>query len=165
MPRSMNLLCTLVTLVVFLGLTTPVVAGPVPTPATPTPATATPTAVPTPEPGCTTKWPVITIFTIGKSNDPLPNALVSHAITGNIVRPEKLSDKSHRITVCRNTFVKAVITVPGGFCAINTATDTLDCDRDCHVCEGVVSSRERYTSRNSTGSDTDRMEIVPNVPK
>ena len=50
MPRLMNLLGTLVSLTVFLGMTTPVLAGPTPTPtATPTGTpTATPSATPTP---------------------------------------------------------------------------------------------------------------------
>ena len=158
MSRFSNLLCAFVSLAMVIGLTTPVLAGPLPTPATPTPATPTPA---TANPGCETDWPVTTIFTIGKSDGRFFNPLVFHEITGNIIDPTKHRQDTHRIIVCKGTFVKAVIRTPGGFCANNTALGTLDCDRDCHVCEGVVNSRERYTSVNNPGSDTDKIQIIP----
>ena len=186
MSRLTNLLCTLVSLAVFLGLTSPVLAGPTPTPtplgctlvgetcgnnadccsnvcsvgqpkmceAAPTP---TPTPAPTPEPtpgvACTDAWDVITIFTDGKTERPVRNAIVRHAVTGNIVNPGKLSDTAHQIHVCQHSFVRSVIGTLGQFPASNTAQGSLDCTSDPNVCEGVVSVKEQYKSVNFAGSD------------
>ena len=189
MSRLTNLLCTLVSLAVFLGLTTQVSAGVTPAPCgevgdscggqnlpccselscenipmgmtCQVPVTPTATPVPTPEPSCLTDWPEVTINTLGKGNSPTKNNLVKHEITGHIIDPTSLLENAHRILVCQDSFVRAVITTPGGFPANNTALGSLDCTSNRHVCEGTVSGTEVYRSVNDAGSDTDRMQLVP----
>jgi hypothetical protein len=151
-------LCTLVSLVAFLGLTSPVLAGPTPSPPTATPATPTPA---TPDPTCAGEWPVATINTIGKGQKASVNKLVKHEITGNIIDPASYLSNAHRIRVCAGTHVRAVITLPGGFPATNTALGSLDCTSNNHVCEGTVNTTEVYRSTNDIGNDTDRMQLIP----
>ena len=157
----------LVSLVVLVGFATPVLAGPTPTPTTPTPPTATPTpptATPPDPTLCTTQWPITTIITIGKGQKPSANQLVKHEITGHIIDPILTESNAHRIFVCRDSFVRARPFLPTGLPANSTARGTLDCnagDPPGRFCEGVVSSTERYTSVSDDGSDTDRMQIIP----
>jgi len=158
MFRLTNLLCTFVSLAMVLGLTTPVLAGPT---SSPTPApTASPTPAPNPE--CTSQWPVTSVFTVGKGQKPATNNLLKHEIVGHIIDPGSVKATQQRIFVCENTFVTAIITSPGGFCAGSvTPTGTLDCGGDCHTCEGTINRTEVYTAVNQTGSDKDRIQIVP----
>jgi hypothetical protein len=160
-----KLCCTLVSLIVFLGLATPVLAGPTPTPTTPTPTTPTPTtptpATPTPDTTCTAQWPIATIFTLGKGQSPTNNNKVRHSITGNIIDPGSLGPTAHRIPVCAGSFVRSVITASSGFATMNTALGSLDCTSTIRVCQGNVNVAEKYTAVNRDSTDVDRITFLP----
>ena len=161
MNRSTYLLCILITTAVFVGLTTPVLAGPTPTPASPTPATPTPaTATPIPEPNqCVIDNPVSFIVTVAKGKSPAVNALITHTILGNIVDPGSLSSTAHNIRVCAGTNVNAAVFDLGGGGLTNTAKGSLSCNAD--GCFGVVNVKEKYTSTSSGSSDKDTIIFHP----
>ena len=176
MFRSTSLLFTFVSMVMFIGLSTPVLAGPTPPPPTPTPTPATPTpatptpATPTPPPtgDCLIDNPITSIDTLGKTGPPSRNQFVRHTITGHIIDPTSYKPKAHRIFVCEGSFVRAVVTFgAGGACAKNTALGTLECGQigvegdDCNLCEGFVNGTEVYTSVSPNAGDKDRIQIVP----
>ena len=160
MNRSTYLLCILITTAVFFGLTTPVLAGPTPTPATPTPATATATPA-TPDPGsCAAENPSVTIETIAKGQNPAVNALIRHSITGNIVGgAASYSDKAHRIKVCAGTSIIAVVTDDSAGVTTSIASGSLFCNLG--GCSGVVNVKESYKSTSTGSSDKDSITFLP----
>ena len=159
MNRSTYLLCILVTTTVLFVLTTPVLAGPMPTPATATPATATP-ATPTPDPNtCAGTNSVVTINTDAKGQSPSVNPMISHAITGNIINPGSLSSTAHRIPVCAGTSISAAVTGPRGSTTTSISSGTLFCN--LRGCAGVINVKEQYKSTSTGTSDRDSITFVP----
>ena len=178
MSRLMNLLCTLVSLTMFLGMTTQVLAGPTPhgdptptaTPtAEPTPTatptatvtpTAEPTAKPTPtaEPSCTDQWGLDKITTIGKGQSPTNNPKIAMTISGHIVDPNSLKSNAHRIPVCEGTLVTIAVSDSTGTPTI-TAGGSLTCKGQLCTVTPVVT--EKFKVVSSDGKDTDRMTLLP----
>ena len=158
MNRSTYLLCILVTTTVLFVLTTPVLAGPMPTPtpATATPATATP-ATPTPDPNtCAGTNSVVTINTDAKGQSPSVNPMISHAITGNIINPGSLSSTAHRIPVCAGTSISAAVTGPA---TTTSLSGTLFCNLG--GCAGVIDAKKQYKSTSTGTSDRDSITFLP----
>ena len=163
MNWSTYLLCMLVTTAVFFGLTTPVLAGPTPTPATPTPATPTP-ATPTPptaQPhGCLVNSPVVTVHTIAKGQNPSVNSEIRHEITGRIVGgAASYSFTAHRIRVCAGTFVSAVVIDSSGGDTPPTSSTGFFCNLG--GCSGVVNVKEQYKSTSTISRDRDTITFIP----
>ncbi len=164
MNRSTYLLCSLITIAAFVGLTTSALAGPTPTPATPTPATPTPAtptpATPTPPPTpCTDLNPSVTIETIAKGQSPSVNPLIRHSITGNIINPGSLSSTAHRIPVCAGTTVNAVVIDDSGGVTTSVASGSLICN--LLGCSGTVNVKEQYKSTSTGSSDKDSITFLP----
>ncbi len=180
MFRLTNLLCSFVFLAMVLGLSTPVLAGP-----TPTPPTATPTAIPTPTPptrtpatatpptatpatsvpsDCATLWPVTTIDTIAKGQNPSTNRSMRHAITGHIVDPGSLGPKAHRIPVCAGSFVTVVSVFGPGPAAVRDTTltqGTLDCTDVLGTCKGLVNVKQVIKMCSLRCQDRDTINLLP----
>jgi hypothetical protein len=132
----------------------------------PTP-TATPTATPIPSPiPCEVAHPVDTVYTIGKGQSAPNNAKVSHAITGNIIDPDRVCPEvgactAHRIPVCAGTGVTITSTdSSGGATNSNIGKGNIACVGNvCSV--GAVDVTEKYKSVSADGRDTDRMSLLP----
>jgi hypothetical protein len=133
--------------------------------ATPTAtATSTPTPSPTAGPTCVQLNPVVTINTTAKSNSPVNNTKVIHAITGNIVDAATVKSNAQRIPVCAGTVVNMIVTDvtnPPTNRAQNTANSAgIECfNFGCQIFN--IQETQKYISRSSDGKDTDRMTILP----
>ena len=156
MNRSTYLLCILVTTAVFFGLTTPILAGPTPTPI--------------PETDCQMDHPVSTAFTDAKGQGnqqsgfgrPV-NTFISHAITGHIVKVKGTADTAQQFEVCVGTLVTAVIDDRLGI-PVQTATGDLECAPAGPVpntCSGVINVKSKYSSVSTASTDKDTITLIP----
>jgi hypothetical protein len=109
---------------------------------------------------------VVTINTTGKSNSPTNNTKVIHAITGNIIDAASVRSDAHRISVCEGSVVSIFVTDatnPPSLLADNTENSSgIECfplTSNCQIFNIV--NKQRYTSRSSDGTDTDKMTILP----
>jgi uncharacterized cupin superfamily protein len=98
------------------------------------------------------------IVTAAKGQSPTNNAKVSHAITGHIINPSKLSDTAHRIEVCAGTGVTSTVTDASGR-PRNIAAGSLLCTSG--GCWGVVDVKEKYQSTSNDGRDRDSITFIP----
>ena len=150
MNRLMSLLSILVTTAVFFALTTPVLAGP----------------TPSPEPTqCTAANPVTTVVLDGskKMDAPAPfgggtftNKFMTHEITGNIIAVH-----NWKINVCEGTRITTTIFDQLGVPVLDSNTPGLTCNQI--GCQGVISNTERrfesFTYRSTGSGDIDTIEI------
>jgi hypothetical protein len=103
---------------------------------------------------------VVTIFTDAKGQSPSVNAMISHAITGNIINPGSLSLTAHRIPVCAGTAISAAVTGPrGNVTTTSISSGTLFCNLG--GCAGVINVKEQYKSTSTGTSDRDSITFVP----
>jgi hypothetical protein len=97
---------------------------------------------------------------MGKGQSPSNNPKVLSFITGTIVDPDSLNDRTHQIPVCSGTQVEVVVTDMTGVPTVTANSEGISCSGStCSVAE--ISAKQKYIARSSDGKDTDRITLLP----